>query len=112
VVVELKIADYWQSAKCGGLRWKLPSVGTPLMTWERLTHQANSEAVNLRVPSHEFLEPEKHPALITLSDNPDHLIARGRIVDIISGMGTVFEAQSLTKDTQTAQQRITSVIRE
>jgi hypothetical protein len=58
------------------------------------------------------LDIEEYPALVTLSDNPDHLIARGKIVDIISEVGTVFEAQSLTEDTQIAQQRITSVIRE
>jgi hypothetical protein len=89
----------------------IPDLPSWAPDWSVPVSADDQDLVDVSHPGY-WLDTEKYPALIRLSDNPDHLIARGKIVDIISGMGTVFEAQSLTEDTQTAQQRITSVIRE
>jgi hypothetical protein len=89
----------------------IPDLPSWVPDWSVPVSADDQDLVDVSHPGY-WLDIEEYPALVTLSDNPDHLIARGKIVDIISEVGTVFEAQSLTEDTQIAQQRITSVIRE
>lgn len=88
----------------------IPDLPSWAPDWSVPVSADDQDLVDVSHPDY-WLDMEEHPAIITPSDNPNHLIIRGKIIDIVSKIGLAFEAQGVAEDTQIAQQR-TAVIKE
>ena len=101
-----KTIDVISQAGYGRLIADLPSW---VPDWSFCLSSDNQDLVDVSYPGY-WLDVEIYPALLKPSNDPNHLILGGKIVDTIFEVGPILDTERRAEDAQTARERIASVI--
>lgn len=102
-----KTLDVLSQAGYGRLIADLPSW---VPDWSLNISSDNQDLVDVSYPGY-WLDVENHPALLGTSNDPNHLVLGGKIVDTIPEVGPILNTERQTEDTQTAREIVASVVR-
>lgn len=83
-----------------GYRRSIPNLPSWAPDWSVPFSADDQDLVDVSYPDY-WLDVEEYPALVSTSDDANHLILTGIIVNVISRVRTALKPQNLIKDAQT-----------